>query len=291
MNQKRDSSPVVNKVDSSSLSIEEQRFGRGPERGAILLFGLVVSLLVLLTTVAAINMTFTMGKEARYKLDHTRALSLAEGTTESAQKTILNQVSNFQPVPLSGTVTLGGGSYPYSVTPIGSPFTLTDSDGFTSSIQHYQISASVNAGEGYATVDRVVDLTMTPIFQFMIFYDDDLEILPGPSMMLGGRVHSNASIYVGSGNTLTVNSEYFRCTGNILRKRKNDNSEATGTVNFKVKGDTSYVPMDNLHDAEFSSWTTYALDTWNGTVHGTAPIPLGPAEWRTARPGKSGFVV
>jgi hypothetical protein len=276
MNRKKDSSPLTRKVDSIPPSMEEPSFAPGRERGAILLFGLVVSLLVLLTTVAAINMTFTMGKEARYKLDHTRALSLAEGTTESAQKTILNQVSSFQPVPLSGTVSLGGGSYPYAVMPIGSPFTLTDADGFTQSIQHYQISANVNAGEGYATVDRIVDLTMTPIFQFMIFYDDDLEILPGPSMTLGGRVHSNANIYVGSGNTLTVNSEYFRSTGDILRKRKNDNSESTGTVNFKVTGDTTYLPMDNLHDAEFSSWVTYALDTWMGTVqdgaHGVREI-------------------
>jgi hypothetical protein len=115
-------------------------------------------------------------------------------------------------------------------------------------------------------VDRVVDLSMTPLFQYMIFFDDDLEILPGPNMTLGGRVHSNGSIYVGSGGTLTADSNYFRCTGDILRKRKNDNTEATGTVNIKVKDTTTYVAMDNAHDSEYSDWTTYAIDTWNGTV-------------------------
>jgi hypothetical protein len=100
----------------------------------------------------------------------------------------------------------------------------------------------------------------------MIFYNDDLEILPGPSMTLGGRVHCNGSIYVGSGNTLTVNTEHFRATESIYRKRKNDNSVATGTVNIKVTGSSTYVDMDTTHDSTYSDWTNYALTTWNGTV-------------------------
>lgn len=35
-----------------------------------------------------------------------------------------------------------------------------------------------------------------PIFQFGIFYDDDLEFHPGPRFDFGGRVHSNRNIYM-----------------------------------------------------------------------------------------------
>jgi hypothetical protein len=107
---------------------------------------------------------------------------------------------------------------------------------------------------------------MTPIFQFMIFYNDDLEILPGPNMNLGGRVHCNADMYLGCGATLKVDTEYLRCTGSIFRKRKDDGSESTGNVNIKVTGDPSYEAMDNAHDSEFGFWATYAMDTWKGTV-------------------------
>jgi len=119
---------------------------------------------------------------------------------------------------------------------------------------------------------------MTPLFQYMIFYDDDLEILPGPSMTLGGRVHSNADIYVGCGATLTVDSQYFRATGDILRERKNDGTDSGGTVNVRVLGDTTYVNMDAAHDSDFATWTAYALNTWNGTVqdgsHGVREIAV-----------------
>jgi hypothetical protein len=258
------------------LEIGSRKALSAREKGSILLLGLIVSILILFTTVAAVSTTLTLGKEAKYKIDRTRALAIAEGVTETAQKRILEQVSNFEAPTLGGTVDLGGSTYSYTITPIGSSFNVTDEDGIQRAIQHYQISSSVNTGDGYATVDRIVDLNMTPLFQYMIFFDDDLEILPGPSMTLAGRVHSNGSIYVGCGSTLTVNSEYFRCTDDILRKRKNDNSEATGVVDIKVKGDTTYQAMDNAHDSEFNDWTTYAIDTWNGTVqdgsHGVREI-------------------
>jgi hypothetical protein len=45
-----------------------------------------------------------------------------------------------------------------------------------------------------------------PIFQFGIFYDDDLEIHPGPPFAFGGRVHSNRHIFMMSGNTLFFDS-------------------------------------------------------------------------------------
>jgi hypothetical protein len=250
--------------------------GRSRRTGSVLFLGLVVSILILLAMVAAVSTSVTLGREAKYKIDRTQALAAAEGTTERAQKLILEQVSNFEIPTLVGSVTLGGVPHPYTVTPIGSSSVHVDSDGITRTIQHYQISSNVQTGDGFATVDRIVDLTVTPLFQFMIFSDDDLEILPGPSMTLGGRVHANGNLYVGSGGTLTVDTEYFRATGDILRKRKNDNSEATGDVNIKVKGETTYVNMDNTHDAEYTDWTNYALSTWKGTVqdgaHGVREI-------------------
>jgi len=163
-------------------------------------------------------------------------------------------------------MSVGGANHPYLISPVGSSYNLTDPDGITRSLQHYSIMSSVNTGEGYATVDRIVDLTLTPIFQFMIFYNDDLEILPGPNMTLGGRVHANADIYLGCGGTLKVDTEYLRCTGSIFRERKDDGSESTGTVNIKVTGESTYDAMDTTHDSKYSGWATYAMDTWKGTV-------------------------
>jgi hypothetical protein len=45
-----------------------------------------------------------------------------------------------------------------------------------------------------------------PIFQFGIFYDDDLEFHPGPRFDFGGRVHSNGSMFMQAGTGLYFSS-------------------------------------------------------------------------------------
>ena len=46
-----------------------------------------------------------------------------------------------------------------------------------------------------------------PIFQFGIFYDDDLEFHPGPRFDFGGRVHSNGSLFLAASSGLYFSSK------------------------------------------------------------------------------------
>lgn len=84
-----------------------------------------------------------------------------------------------------------------------------------------------------ANASRVIELVVTPLFQYAVFYNQDLEILPGPDMTLTGRVHSNRDMFLGCGATLTMSTDYVRAVGNIYRKRKDDNTPATGVVLVK----------------------------------------------------------
>jgi hypothetical protein len=248
----------------------------GLNRGTVLILGLIIGAMVLFTLAAATTTTLNLGKEAKHKLDRTRALALADGVTEAAQKEMLELVASFEPVPASGTISAAGAEYPYTTTELSAPLSRTDPDGVRRTVQYFRVSAAVNLGDGYATVDRVVDLSQTPVFQYMIFFSDDLEILPGPSMTLGGRVHANGDIYVGCGNTLTVSTEHFRSTGSIYRERKNDGTTTGGTVSIQVAGEAAYVAMTPDTDSSHPEWTTYALDTWKGTVqdgsHGVTEV-------------------
>jgi hypothetical protein len=243
---------------------------RSSPRGSVLALTLVVSLILVLTLAAAVSTTTTNSKNAQYALDQTGALALAEGTTEAAQKKMLKDVANFKPPILKGTVDIGGAAYPFNIVPIGAAFNRTDTDGVTMVIQPYQVSSTVESGTATTTVKRVVELTMTPLFQYMIFYQNDLEILPGPDMTLSGRIHSNASIYLSAGNNLTIDSNYLRATGDILRKRKDDGSEGTGTVQIKVNGTSTFATMSTKDDSENPNWVNLALSTWKGTVESGA---------------------
>ncbi len=59
-----------------------------------------------------------------------------------------------------------------------------------------------------------------PVFQFAVFYDKDLEILPGPPMKLSGAVHTNGDLYLDSGSTLRLDGP-VSAAGYVYRGRKN----------------------------------------------------------------------
>ena len=70
---------------------------------------------------------------------------------------------------------------------------------------------------------------LVPLFQFVAFYDKDLEVAPGANMTLSGPAHSNGDIYIDAvGSTLEVRGQ-VTSSGNIFRGKKRDNS-CGGTV-------------------------------------------------------------
>ena len=76
-----------------------------------------------------------------------------------------------------------------------------------------------------------------PIFQFLAFYNGQLDITPAEDMTLHGRIHSNNALYLNdSGNTLTIDAlppdipaVEISTVGGIYRQRSDDGS-CSGTV-------------------------------------------------------------
>ena len=60
---------------------------------------------------------------------------------------------------------------------------------------------------------------LVPLFQFAVFYNKDLEILPGPAMTLSGPVHTNGDLYLYSQTSLTINGQ-VTTAGSLYRGRK-----------------------------------------------------------------------
>jgi hypothetical protein len=93
-----------------------------------------------------------------------------------------------------------------------------------------------------------------PLFQFVAFYQNDLEILPGPSMNLNGRVHTNSNLYLNTenGNILNIGDNpaqgvltiQVSAGSKIFRGRKNVN-QCRGEINVDKLEDVA-APAGNL---------------------------------------------
>lgn len=239
------------------------------ESGSVLVLAL---LLVLMLAIFASSLVMTQattqaaGTKLVESVELTYALADLREIAEWAQNELFDEAEDIRDMTQIGSITLGGAGFSYSVRSDGAYVKTVSSDGDTSYVQPYNVHAELESEEFSLTLDRRIDVAFTPIFQFMIYFEGDCEILPGANMTLNGRVHANGDIYIGSGTTLTVDSVYLRASGEIYRKRKNDNTTTGGTVNIRVKDTPLFANMTPAMDSQAPGWATLATTVWNGSV-------------------------
>ena len=158
--------------------------------------------------------------------------------------------------------------------------------GLTATAQAYKITSqarsvdSVSVGS-HTTQARIVQIVEDQIFhsfQFGVFYNQDLEIQPGPPMTFTGRIHSNEDIYLECGTTLSIDARLTSAKGIYKGSKSGDSSSGGGIVRIK---DTSGVYQVMNFDSKDPDWAAKADSVWGGKVqsqaHGikelTLPIP------------------
>jgi len=212
------------------------------------------------------------------------AFYLAEGGLEDAINQFIGAIANFQiqpdvaRYPATGTIATSyatsaafpGGAQAYSfITAAEAGMRqITDPDGTVVGVKTYIVTSTCQHPANPSisvTLNQAILLRLIYTFQHAVFYNDDLEILPGPNMTFSGRIHSNKDIYLDSdGSTLTLDSEYVHSAGDIYNGTK-DGRTMNGTVKIKKADTGSFPAMDGL-DSDSSNWLTESQTRWNGTV-------------------------
>ncbi len=100
-----------------------------------------------------------------------------------------------------------------------------------------------------------------PIFQFGIFYDDDLELFPGPRFGFGGRVHSNGHFFIAPDTGIYFDSR-VTAGGHIITQAMRN-------------GDTSRAGRDKTWIKDAERQDQRLLPTFGSVLNG-APSIFGP---------------
>jgi len=271
----------------------------GNEKGMVLVIVMFLLLVLSLIGIASITTSNSEMTVAGNELNQTGAFYAAESGIEKAAAAIATsfETSATPPSPLpTGSQTEGAYQYSYNTVADGSAVqtTLTGGAyrGLYGLVRKYNItSAGVdNRRESSVTLKMAMRDALIPLFQFAVFYQNDLEIAPGPNMTLGGRVHSNHDIYLMSESNVYIDG-YLTSAENIIHGRKpgSGRSSSDGNVFIKDK-DANYQNMKNTDgtwlDSQYASWVNTSLTRWGGTVednnHGITELELpvvtnGPA--------------
>lgn len=150
------------------------------------------------------------------------------------------------------TPTLPGYTFTTNTRTTGTPVPKTITSGpFAGLISLNQpIDIEVTARDvtsNRSTVVLSVNAQSIPLFQFGVFYEEDLEMLPGAPMTFAGWVHSNANMYI-SADAITFQSQ-LTTPDSVFWNRKNVNDRRNGVRIHNAAGTPVQLDFDSRSHA------------------------------------------
>lgn len=191
---------------------------RGERGSATIIALLIMGLLTIFVALALSRSTaeaLIMGNDAA----EARSFYAAQASIETMSRNF-NKIYDVRLSPLPGDITKVQTTVPQGftnfkfnqvltrtgtdevVTLAGGPF-----EGLTALRDPWNLDTTATGPTGVQVdLRRTFFSNRIPIFQFGVFYDDDMELSPGAAFAFGGRVHTNGSFYIRGGGTVQFNS-------------------------------------------------------------------------------------
>ncbi len=150
-----------------------------------------------------------------------------------------------------------------------------------------------DAIQNSATVVLSVNAQSIPLFQFGVFYEEDLEILPGQPMTFVGWVHSNSNMYISS-NNVRFESQ-LTTPDSVFWQRKNANERLNGVRINNAAGTAIQLDFDSRSHAG-AAFVTRSTQRFNNRLMTGAsgvrplklPLPTGQDAYTLIEPRSGG---
>ncbi len=250
---------------------------------------LLLALLVVVGTAGMMQVSTGLKISGNYKGSR-QAFYAAEGGLDYAVARLDQALRSLTPNLTFSSPAMSGFTFSqFSVAANGSMYQQVLASGpfsgLTAFCSNYDVTSGVvGSDNAAATIVSTVRNVLIPLFQFGIFYEQDLEILPGANMTFaGGRIHSNQDIYLNPDGSATLSIDSMITTAGDLFHARKDRTDTERTVRIK-DGDDQYQTM--TIDSDDGSWVTESQTLWDGRVqtedHGIPELalPLSTADPR-----------
>lgn len=246
------------------------------ERGFATLIALLMVGMLTLLGIAALSTSDDEVNIAGNSYNEMRTFYAAEGGLEAAAAALQTEWDSTGVPPMlmptetreinNCVVTYGTADNGPATQDVLSTGTLTGLHALVKSFTITSVAVSQN-DHGKMELSQTFQTALVPLFQFAVFYENDLEIAPGPAMTLAGRVHSNGNLWLQAATSLQMDS-YVTSAGSIYHGRKGAGGAASGDVTVKdLSGaDVSMKDGADWLDADDSHWYDSSVTRWQGMV-------------------------
>ena len=174
-----------------------------------------------------------------------------------------------------------GSGNPAPENPAGSTISAGPYQGFRGIITPYNITVTARSrGGAEVRMRRTLQTVAVPVFQFGLFSENDLSFFAGPDFNFGGRVHTNANLFLASGNgtTLTL-ADRITAVGEVIRTNLSNgwdtNTNYTGTVRVIRAAPATFRNLTRTEGSLVTNnpavlnepnWTTLSVGTYSSNI-------------------------
>jgi hypothetical protein len=251
----------------------------GNDRGVVLVVVLLIMAILSLIGIAANRNAVTDTAISSNHVSSLRSFYAAEAGVEYG----FNRLRYLLPsTPSISAPTIAGYTFDtFSVAPQGASVrsVLTGTfEGLTAFVRTYKITsrARENTSNAASTVAALVEDQLIPVFQFGIFYQNDLEMLPGANMTFtGGRIHTNSDLYLNPDGSATLSIDSKVTSANNIYHKRKDRVDIQRPVQIK---DAASVYQSMNIDSDTANWASLSQTKWGGRVknkdHGVRGLNL-----------------
>lgn len=241
---------------------------RGFALETVLLLLVMFSIIIL----AGLSAVTTLARTSNADYRGARASYAAEGGADDVMSQLdaamQDGVINGEDIASIQTPTLTGYTMTQSTQTTGVPVSRTITSGPFAGLyslnQPIDITVSARDTSGNkATAVLSVNAQTIPLFQFGVFYEEDLEILNGPPMTFAGWVHTNGNLYVSS-NSTTYQSQ-ITTPDSVFWNRKNANQRLSTVAINNAAGVPIALDFDSRSLSE-PAFRTRSLSRFNGRL-------------------------
>ncbi len=270
----------TNRIGLGGGRFTAARMRRGFALEAALLLLVMFSIIILAGLSAVTSMARTSNADYR----SSRASYAAEGGADDIMSQLdaamQDGVVSGEDIATLQTPALSGYRFTQSTHTTAAPISRTITSGPFAGLyalnQPIDITVAARDSSGNrATAVLSVNAQTIPLFQFGVFYEEDLEILPGAPMTFAGWVHTNGNLYLSS-SSATFQSQ-LTTPDSVFWNRKDMNNRLGGVKINNAAGSPVALDFDSRSLAG-AAFVTRSQQKFNGrlmtSAMGVRPLKL-----------------
>ena len=222
----------------------------GKQSGIVLVWTVFAVFVVMGTIFVTATLARTADSRASLAVSRAKAEALSHAALQAATSEVANSLRIGAEPPQTGSIVIDGETVDFEITKQVGPLEGESSNGLVEARSVYRVVGSGTSDGITASSRRMVQAAVIPIFQFAIFYENDLEFYNPAPWEIQGRVHTNSDMYIRTANELVFDTNYLHAAGKMYGRAPHAGWNSLSGYSPKIR---RWVPdpFDPLQTKEF----------------------------------------